>query len=105
MPDFIFYPITSLMYAALAAYFWRTRWTADAAPAPRLPASRVMEHVLVLIPVTLHGALLYQTVFAGDGVRLGIGNSISMIVWLTVRVGIVSAPATTTAARRSAPKH
>ena len=85
MPDFIFYPITSLMYAALAAYFWRTRWSADAAPAPR-PASKILEHVLVIIPMTLHGMLLYQTVFAGDGVRLGIANAISTIVWLTVAI-------------------
>jgi ABC-type uncharacterized transport system permease subunit len=85
MLDFVFYPITSLMYAALAAYFWRTRWTNNVAPAPR-SASRILEHVLVLVPLTLHGVLLYQTVFAGDGVRLGIGNAISTIVWLTVAI-------------------
>ena len=83
MPDFIFYPITSLMYTALAVYFWRTRWTAAATSVPRA-ASGTLEHFLVMVPMTLHGVLLYQAVFAGDGVHLGIGNAISTIVWLTV---------------------
>jgi ABC-type uncharacterized transport system permease subunit len=85
MLEHVFYPITSLMYAALAAYFWRTRWT-TAATADRSSASRTLEHLLVMLPMTLHGVLLYQTVFAGDGVHLGIGNAISMIVWLTVAI-------------------
>ena len=86
MPDFVFYPITSLMYAALAVYFWRTRW-AVAAPAPRERAgSRTLEHLAVLVPLLLHAMLLYVSVFAGDGIHLGVGNAISTIVWLTVAI-------------------
>lgn len=86
MLSFIFYPITSLMYVALAVYFWRTRWTAAAAtPAPGAVSS-TLEHLLVLIALALHGALLYQAVFAGDGMHLGIGNALSTIVWLTVTI-------------------
>ena len=86
MLSFIFYPITSLMYMALAVYFWRTRWTAAAAtPAPGAVSS-TLEHLLVLIALALHGALLYQAVFAGDGMHLGIGNALSTIVWLTVTI-------------------
>ena len=84
MPDFIFYPITSLMYAALAAYFWRTRW-AVAAPAARR-APRTLEHLAVLAPLVLHALLLRASVFAGDGMHLGVGNAISTIVWLTVAI-------------------
>ena len=84
MLNFVFYPITSLLYLALAVYFWRTRWRAFAAAAvPRSP-SRGLEHLLVMLPMALHGALLYQSVFAADGMHLGIGNALSMIVWLTV---------------------
>ena len=86
MPDSVFYPITSLAYAALAAYFWRLHWLpAAAAPAPRA-ASRNVEHLLVLLPMALHATLLYRSVFAGDGMHLGIGNAISTIVWLTVAI-------------------
>src|ERR1700709_1378119 len=83
MLNSIFYPITSLMYAALAAYFWRAHWLT--APAARAQ-SRTAEHVMVLLPLALHAMLLYQSVFAGAGVHLGIGNAISTIVWLTVAI-------------------
>jgi len=79
MPDFAFYLIASLMYAALAFYFWRTRW----AGAPRA-ASRAIEHLVVLAPLAAHAALLYNSLFAEGGMHLGIGNAISTIVWLTV---------------------
>ncbi|MCE9638595.1 MAG: cytochrome c biogenesis protein CcsA [Betaproteobacteria bacterium] len=86
MLDFVFYPITSLMYAALAAYFWRMHWLpAAAAPAARAESGNI-EHIAVLVPMALHAMLLYQSVFAGDGMRLGIGNAISTIVWLTVAI-------------------
>ena len=86
MPDLLFYLITSVMYAALAAYFWRTRW-APGTPAtiPRT-GSRTLEHLLVLVPLMLHATLLYDSMFAGDGMHLGVGNAISTVVWLTVAI-------------------
>jgi len=81
MPDGVFYLITSLLYAALALYFWRTRW----AGAPRATASAI-EHVAVLVPLAAHAVLLYGSVFAADGMHLGIGNALSAIVWLTVLI-------------------
>ena len=84
MADLVFYPITALMYAALAVYFWRTRWAVAAhARAPRT-GSKTLEHTAVLLPLILHAMLLYESMFAGDGVRLGVGNAVSIIVWLTV---------------------
>ncbi len=86
MPDFVFYLITSLMYAALAVYSWRTRW-AVAAHAPTVPAgARTLEHLAVLVPLLLHAMLLYDSLFAADGMHLGVGNAISLIVWLTVAI-------------------
>lgn len=86
MLDSVFYPITSLMYAALAAYFWRAHWL----PAAAAPVARTEtgggEHIAVLLPMALHAMLLYQSVFGGDGMHLGIGNAISTIVWLTVAI-------------------
>ncbi|MEO7726207.1 MAG: cytochrome c biogenesis protein CcsA [Burkholderiales bacterium] len=86
MPDSVFYPITSLMYAALAAYFWRAQWMpAPSAPAPRAE-TRTAGHVAVAVPLTLHALLLYQSVFDSAGMHLGIGNAISTILWLTVAI-------------------
>src|SRR5678815_708725 len=86
MSDLVFYLITSLMYAALAVYFWRTRWVTAGPTASAHTDSRTLEHVLVLAPLLLHAVLLYDSVFAGDGVRLGVGNAVSIIVWLTVLI-------------------
>jgi ABC-type uncharacterized transport system permease subunit len=82
----IFYPITSLMYAALAAYFWRMHWLPAAVPAASAGDARAVENVMVLVPISLHAVLLYQSLFADVGMHLGIGNAISAIVWLTVAI-------------------
>ena len=84
MPDFVFYLITSLMYAALAVYFWRTRWAAATSASALRAHPKTLEHLMVLVPLILHATLLYDSVFAGSGVHLGVGNAISTIVWLTV---------------------
>lgn len=82
----IFYPIASVLYAALAAYFWRAHWL-PAGPAPAAAGSAsALEHGLVLVPISLHALLLYQSVFAADGMHLGVGNVISAIVWLTLAI-------------------
>src|SRR3954471_4328397 len=49
MLNSIFYPITSLMYAALAAYFWRMHWLP--APVRNGPVAdpRTAENVLLLV--------------------------------------------------------
>ncbi len=86
MADAVFYPITSLMYAALAVYFWRTRWAVAARAAGPRSESKTLEQLAVLVPLALHATLLYGSMFAGDGVRLGVGNAMSTIVWLTVAI-------------------
>lgn len=85
MANVAFYLITSLMYAALAAYFWRTLWLVPAEGAPRTRAAS-LERVIVLAPLIVHAALIYVSVFAGAGVRLGVANAVSIIVWLTVLI-------------------
>lgn len=84
--SFIFYPIVSLLYASLAAYFWRTRWRTSAPSGVARSDRPVFEHVIVLAPLILHAILLFNSVFADDGIHLGVGNAISTIVWLTVAI-------------------
>jgi len=86
MPDTLFYLITSAMYAMLAVYYWRTRWVTVPQSEPVTPGAARVEHLLVLIPLVGHGMLLYGSILAGDGVRLGVGNTISVVVWLTVLI-------------------
>ena len=80
--SFVFYLIVSALYAALATYFWRTRWQ-QTGPAT-VETRPVFEPLIVLAPLVLHATLLFNSVIAEDGVHLGVGNAVSVIVWLTV---------------------
>lgn len=80
------YLINALLYSALAAYFWRTRWANADSPYPKAPPAQAYEHYAVLLPLGLHTVLLAQSAFGGHGLYLGIGNAISAILWLTVLI-------------------
>lgn len=73
--------ITFIAYSVLAGYFWRAQARGD---------GDVLSHGgvghLVLVPLILHGYLLGQNIFSGDGLDLGVLNALSLIVWLTLLV-------------------
>lgn len=88
MSDTLFYLITSLMYGAIAAYFWRTRWVTpgvDGAPAAQPAPMTTIERLLVLVPLAAHAALINAMMFSG-GLHFSVGIAISLIVWLTVAI-------------------
>ena len=96
--EIVAYLATALLYGALAIYFWRTRWAPSSqtpAPSPQgapslsdTPSglSRAAEHYAVLVPLAMHGAILGGSLFAGEGLHLGVANAVSAIVWLTVLI-------------------
>src|SRR5512134_3892236 len=79
------YAIDALLYAALAVYFWRTRW-ARREGEPRAARTAALEHHAVLAPLGVHGWLLAQSLFGVPGLTLGLGNAVSTILWLTVLI-------------------
>lgn len=90
MAESLPYLANALLYGALAFYFWRTRWAPHAA-ATSVPASpggdaTPVERYLLLLPLSLHAALLGRAAFAPDGLHLGVGNAVSAILWLTVLI-------------------
>src|SRR6202521_198685 len=84
MPDILTYLACSLLYAALAVYFWRTRWRVPDGPYDLAP--KAWEHHAVLAPLALHTLLIYQSAFAHNELYLGVGNAISLIIWLAVAI-------------------
>ncbi|HYC47948.1 MAG TPA: cytochrome c biogenesis protein CcsA [Burkholderiales bacterium] len=83
--EILAYVVNALLYGALAIYFWRTRWSAArAASAAHMPAA--LEHSAVLVPLAMHAYLLGESLFARDGLHLGLGNAISAILLLTVLI-------------------
>ena len=48
------------------------------------------ERYAILVPLTLHGYTLYDSIFAGAGLNFGVGSAVSSIVWLTATIYWVS---------------
>jgi len=80
------YLVNALLYAGLAFHVWRTRWKPAGATPGAEGAFNVKEHYAVLVPLGLHGVLLARSIFAPDGLYLGVGNAVSAILWLTVLI-------------------
>lgn len=82
MPALLPLFLTAFLYAGLSAYFWRALWQGGSTRA----LSPTLEKLLILLPLALHGSLLYHSIFQPDGLKLGVGHAISAIAWLTVAV-------------------
>ena len=90
--EIVAYVANALLYGALAIYFWRTRWGALSAPAggaafeATASVPHAVENYAVLVPLAMHGWLLGGSLFATDGLHLGVANAVSAILWLTVLI-------------------
>ena len=68
------------MYVGLAWHFWNTRWRRTAAT-----GLRGWERAAILVPLALHGWLLYGGVFGGE-LRFGFAQALSVMMFLGVAV-------------------
>jgi ABC-type uncharacterized transport system permease subunit len=79
VPDIVIHGIASAMYVGLAWHFWNTRW--------RKPGTRTgllaWERTAILVPLALHGWLLYEGVFAKE-LRFGFAQALSVMMFLGV---------------------
>lgn len=81
MPGILPHLICAALYGVLAVLLFRalTDETRKGLPSRALDWS-------VLLPLLLHSWLLYRTVLPEDGIYLGVGASLSAIVWMTVLI-------------------
>ena len=87
MPDIVIHVVASALYAGLALHFWHTRWRVPpAAPASAPGALRAWERAAILLPLALHGWLLYDGIFAVQQMRFGFAQALSMMLWLAVAI-------------------
>lgn len=68
--------LTALIYGGLA-WYCRRQGAQEAPHGPSLP-------LLLLLPLALHGGLLYLSIFTDQGVNIGVGNALSAITWVTL---------------------
>jgi ABC-type uncharacterized transport system permease subunit len=71
------------LYAALAAYFWRSRWNASPAARHGLTGT---ERVAVLAALVLHLWLLDQSMFVEGRMRFGFALALGTMVWLAALI-------------------
>jgi ABC-type uncharacterized transport system permease subunit len=81
MPGILPYLVCAALYAGLAALLYR-ELTDTAGKRKVLPVL----HWVSLLPLLLHTWLLYRSVLSPDGIYLGVGTSLSTIVWMTVLI-------------------
>lgn len=81
MSDILLHLLVSLGYAGLAIFLWRAALT----PADARPRAS-WAHAALIVPLALHAVLLARAAFAGGGLYLGVGNAVSVIIWLTVLI-------------------
>ena len=81
MPDIVIHVVASALYAALALHFWNTRWRAQTRASGGIQA---WERAAILLPLALHGAILYSETFAGNELRFGFAYALSAMLWLAV---------------------
>ncbi|HWQ37467.1 MAG TPA: cytochrome c biogenesis protein CcsA [Burkholderiales bacterium] len=83
MASILLHLLASAGYAALAAYLWRTMpGNGDAFAVDRRKAARL----LLFVPLALHTAVLAQSMLRPDGLYLGVGNAVSVIIALAVLI-------------------
>ena len=90
MPDIVIHVVASALYAGLALHFWNTRWRARPAGVGSVPATaaglQAWERAAILVPLAVHGALLYSELFARSELRFGFAQALSVMLWLTVLI-------------------
>jgi len=75
------YLLTFLVYTVLSLIFLRAQLAGTASTLNRGPIKNA-----VLLPLLLHGYLLYDTLWFGGALNLGLVNALSLILWLTLLV-------------------
>jgi ABC-type uncharacterized transport system permease subunit len=85
VPDIVIHVIASAAYVGLAWHFWSTRWRH---PRPQEEGSRGLkgwERGAILVPLLLHGWLLYDGIFSRE-LRFGFAQALSVMMWLGVAI-------------------
>jgi ABC-type uncharacterized transport system permease subunit len=85
MPDLLLYFSTAACWLLLSGLAWRAARPALAGASVATSEVRI-DSVLVPVALVLHGMLIYRGVITPQGLDLGVGNAISLLVWLTVAI-------------------
>lgn len=81
MSNLTVYLITLIVYSALSVFFLRAQLAGNAEK-----LNRGLLGNAVLLPLALHGYLLYDNLWSAGALNLGLMHALSLILWLTILV-------------------
>lgn len=84
MSNILLHLLVSFAYSLLAVFLWRDALKPNE-PAFARPATR-RAHGALVVPLALHAVLLARATLLQEGFYLGVGNAISVIIWLTALI-------------------
>ncbi len=81
------YLAVALIYAGVTLFLWRQAYSTTGIPAANA-SNRAAQwpNWFILFAIVLHGWGLLRSVFVEQGLNLGLGNAVSLIVWLMVLI-------------------
>ncbi len=85
MHDIVIHVVASAAYAGLAWHFWNTRWR-PAQEGVRPPGLSHWERAGLLVPLALHGWLLFADIFIAPQLRFGFAPALSIMLWLGIAI-------------------
>lgn len=85
MPSILTYLLAATLYALAGWYFWRAtrRYLPESQPRE---AKIKSAQFMLLVPLVLHGSILYQSIFVDGLLSFGVGNAVSAIVWFAALI-------------------
>ena len=83
MPTILMHAIAATIYAGLAVYFWRTRWTGQALNMPQ-GGLRTWERSLLLVALVFHALSLRADIFEAGAMRFSFSIALSVMLWLAI---------------------
>lgn len=75
--------IAAALYAGLAVYFWRTRWTGTVLNAP-LGGLRTPERIFLFAALCAHALSLRVDIFDAGAMHFSFSIALSVMLWLTI---------------------
>lgn len=79
------YLLAATLYGLAGWYFWRA--TNRQVPETQIRGANVKSaQLMLLVPLVLHGSILYQSIFVDGLLSFGVGNAISAIVWFAALI-------------------
>lgn len=86
-PVILLHAAASALYAALAIYFWQTRWRGTPRDADaRQLGLKSWERALLLLPLGVQAWLLHADILAPAVPRFGFAHALAAMIWLAILI-------------------